>query len=283
MPGLSRSPGNGREPARRAPLARAAAGGRALDREVLPLRYQLANVLRSQILGGEWAPGARLPTEEALARRFRVSRLTVRAAKARLTREGLIRSVQGSGAYLAPREAWRGHAAAGPGVESIEDFLSLGRDMLFRIAEFRTVPNSPELADLLGNARDRFVVRISGVRLRGGRPVSHVVYHLPLAVGARVPRGALTGDPFIPQLERLAGIRVADVRQTIHAGRAGAAAARSLGLGRGAPVLVIETVYFDAGARPVEHVRSQYREEFRYSVKLPRAAGRPAVSAEGRR
>ena len=270
---------NGRRPGHGSRPARAAASG--LTRDVLPLRHQLANVLRSQILTGEWAPGSRLPTEDALARRYRVSRLTVRAAKAHLEEEGLIRSVQGSGSYLAPPEAWRPRAASDPGVESLDDFLAMGRDMLFKIREFRMTPNTREVAETLDNAGDRFVFQISGLRFRRGHPISHVVYYLPFDLGARIPPEALTGDPFIPQFEKLAGIRVADGRQTIHAGRADAVAAEHLGLRRGAPVLVIETVYFDAGGRPVEFVRTQYREDFRYSVRLRRAAAWPASSAQG--
>jgi len=281
MRGARRAAEDGRGVGGRPLRGRAAPPAAGLTREVLPLRHQLANVLRSQILTGEWAPGARLPTEDVLGQRYRVSRLTVRAAKAHLEQEGLIRSVQGSGSYLAPPESWRPHPASDPGVESIDDVLAMGRDMLFTIREFRMVRNSRAVAEKLDNAGDRFIFRISGLRFHRERPISHVVYHLPFGLGARIPPEALTGDPFIPQFEKLAGIQVADGRQTIHAGRADALAAGHLGLRRGAPVLVIETVYCDAAGRPVEFVRTQYREDFRYSVRLRRAAARSAPAGRG--
>lgn len=46
--------------------------------------------LRSAITGGEYGPGATLPTEYELAGRYKVSRDTVRRALSRLTQEGLL-------------------------------------------------------------------------------------------------------------------------------------------------------------------------------------------------
>lgn len=49
---------------------------------------------------GEIPPGQKLPSENEAARRYGVSRPTVRVAYARLAREGLIHAVQGSGWFV---------------------------------------------------------------------------------------------------------------------------------------------------------------------------------------
>ena len=238
-------------------------------RDLLPLHFQLASALRSRILGGELSPGTRLPTEHELTRRYGVSRLTVRRAKARLIGEGLLRSVQGSGTYLTPPERWKASPFA---IETIDDLLAMGRDMAatFKIREFRMVPNSAAIVEKLANPRDRFVLRMSGVRYLRGRPTSHAVYHLPFDIGARLAPELLSDEALIPQLEKLAGIRVADARQSFHAGRADRAAARHLRVRPGAPVLVVETLYVDTRRRPVELVLTQYREDFHYNARLRR-------------
>jgi len=56
-----------------------------------------ADRLRRGILRGEIAAGTDLPAERELAERLGVSRLTIRAAIARLEAEGLVRPVHGSG------------------------------------------------------------------------------------------------------------------------------------------------------------------------------------------
>lgn len=56
-----------------------------------------AGKLRSGILTGKFAPGTTLPGERELSEQLGVSRLTLRAALTRLSSEGLVQSVHGSG------------------------------------------------------------------------------------------------------------------------------------------------------------------------------------------
>lgn len=58
------------------------------------------DTLRQEILGGKFAARARFPSEEALVRRFGVSRPTVERALRELKRAGLLVSRAGSGSYL---------------------------------------------------------------------------------------------------------------------------------------------------------------------------------------
>ncbi|HET6500794.1 MAG TPA: GntR family transcriptional regulator [Amycolatopsis sp.] len=61
----------------------------------------IANQLQDRINSGEWLPGARMPTESALAAEFGVNRLTVGQALARLRRIGVVDVRQGSGTFVA--------------------------------------------------------------------------------------------------------------------------------------------------------------------------------------
>jgi DNA-binding FadR family transcriptional regulator len=81
----------GRQDVRLRPLAPA----RKLSRALIE---QLAERIRS----GRLAPGARLPTEQALTRAARVSRTVVREAVAALRAEGLVVTRQGVGAFVTP-------------------------------------------------------------------------------------------------------------------------------------------------------------------------------------
>lgn len=62
---------------------------------------EIADFLAAQIRSGDLPPGARLPTEHALAERFEVSRPVVREAISRVKADGLVHSRQGSGLYVA--------------------------------------------------------------------------------------------------------------------------------------------------------------------------------------
>jgi len=71
----------------------------------LPLYQQLAEQLSRDISGGTLEPGARLPSEPALARLHRIGRPTVRQATELLVQRGLVERRRGSGTFVrtAPR------------------------------------------------------------------------------------------------------------------------------------------------------------------------------------
>src|SRR5689334_4720882 len=66
-----------------------------------PLYAQVARDLAAHVRAGTLPSGARLPPEPALAQAYGVNRLTVREALISLTRQGLVRRVQGVGSFVA--------------------------------------------------------------------------------------------------------------------------------------------------------------------------------------
>lgn len=62
---------------------------------------EIAAFLSTRIRNGELPPGDRLPTEQALALQFAVSRPVVREAISRVKADGLVHSRQGSGLFVA--------------------------------------------------------------------------------------------------------------------------------------------------------------------------------------
>ncbi|MXN17913.1 FCD domain-containing protein [Pseudooceanicola sp. GBMRC 2024] len=71
------------------------------------LVQQVADRLRSQILDGTYAVGARLPTEAALMEGFGVSRTVIREAVATLRYIGLVEPRQGAGVFVLDHPAIR--------------------------------------------------------------------------------------------------------------------------------------------------------------------------------
>jgi GntR family transcriptional regulator, transcriptional repressor for pyruvate dehydrogenase complex len=61
---------------------------------------EVARELRNQIRLGALSPQVRLPSEHMMATQFGVSRAVIREAVARLRSEGLVKTRQGSGAYV---------------------------------------------------------------------------------------------------------------------------------------------------------------------------------------
>src|SRR5207253_6225210 len=75
---------------------------------------QVAERLRTLVVGGTLQPGSRLPNEEVLAREFGVSRATLREALRSLAAQDLIRTAKGAGG---------GSFVTLPSVEGVSSFV----------------------------------------------------------------------------------------------------------------------------------------------------------------
>lgn len=85
-----------------------------LDRST-GLSDSLASRLAAAIRAGEFAPGARLPTEKQLVERYAVSRAVVREAIARLKTDGFVETRQGAGAFVTAKPGSANFRIVAPG------------------------------------------------------------------------------------------------------------------------------------------------------------------------
>lgn len=70
----------------------------------VPPYLQLADILGSKILSGEFAPGQQLPSVERLQQEYGLARGTVRKAVRVLRDEGLVYVVTGWGTYVTEQQ-----------------------------------------------------------------------------------------------------------------------------------------------------------------------------------
>ena len=69
-----------------------------------PAYLRVKQHVLAQIQSGTWQEGEAIPGEEALARTFGVSRMTVNRAIRELSDEQIVERVQGSGTYVAQQK-----------------------------------------------------------------------------------------------------------------------------------------------------------------------------------
>jgi DNA-binding transcriptional regulator YhcF (GntR family) len=103
----------------------------------IPLYYQLENILRSKIEGGEVMPNHKLPTEQELSREYKISRATVRQALAALVSEGLLFRKQGKGTFVTEKASQTKSVKL---TGFTEDLFSEGHQAEVKIMEVRRVP-----------------------------------------------------------------------------------------------------------------------------------------------
>lgn len=131
----------------------------------VPLYYQLGEILKQRLEGGDWEPGTLFPSERELEEHFGVSRAVVRPALNLLERDGVIYRRRGSGTYVAAPK--RLVPIRGLIRSLLEDRLSDSRIAVLRI---RQQTNDQMIAGVLDVARGETVAQVTSI-LRLDKPI----------------------------------------------------------------------------------------------------------------
>ncbi|MCX5383048.1 GntR family transcriptional regulator [Streptomyces sp. NBC_00083] len=220
-----------------------------------PLYRKVAGDLRTAIAAGEYGSGARLPAEEELARRYGVSRGTVRQALASLRADGLVTSRRGA------RRVVLGGAARLQSFSELRSFArwarSLGEEPGGRTVAVEPAEATPEEAHHLQLAEGTPVFRVRRVRTLSGAPVMVERSTYPVRVGRLVAAMAVDEVSHSRQLE-LHGVLFTDAQHTIDVGHADADDAELLGCRRGDALLRERRRSTDPAGTPVEWSEDRY-------------------------
>ncbi|SON53678.1 HTH-type transcriptional repressor YvoA [Hartmannibacter diazotrophicus] len=109
-----------------------------------PIYLGLKRSIRARIEKGEWAPGARVPSENELVADFGVSRMTANRALKELAADGLIVRVKGAGSFVADR---KGHSALFEVRNIASEIAARGHDHRADVVSLAEVPATPDIAD----------------------------------------------------------------------------------------------------------------------------------------
>lgn len=245
------------------------------DRPVLPLYYRIFKTLERRIQEQRYRAGDRLPSEDALCREFRASRMTIRQALSRLEERRLVTRRRGSGTFAAGcPPAWEIRTITLHGV--LEDlFAQVEAARVSSVSIEERVP-PPDVIALLGMTREEPVCVIRRIRLLRGQPFALTVNFVSRAVGRRIRPGDLKRMPLLQVFEQRLGVRFTRAEQTVEARLADEDVAAALEGNFGDPILYVQRLMFAGGRHPVEVVRSYYRADmYRYQIHLVRRSRGP--------
>lgn len=246
-----------------------------LKKEAIPLYYQLETILRKRISSGELARGDLLPSEEALAKEYNLSRITVRQALSSLESDGLIVRKRGKGTFVSKKHTY---------LESpkftgfIEDLISMGVRTKSKILDISMVEGPQNIQEHLELEVGTQLFRIEKIRLVEGSPFSYVLNYLPPDIGQKIKKEDLIAKPLLMILEHDLGIKATEAVQSIEATIADTHVAPLLGIRVGDPLLKVERTVFDINHKPVEYVSVLYRaDKYFYTVNLKRKRSKNSV------
>lgn len=237
----------------------------------LPRYHRIYLVLREGLAEGRFPSHQPLPGEFELARRFGVSRVTLRAALGRLARDKLIVRQRGRGTFPSARPPAVPIQTNLSGL--LENLLMMGLKTAVRVIELAEIVPPADVAAALRLAAHDKVQKAIRVRSYRGAPVSHLTTFVPSEVARGFGHKALAAKPLLQLLEE-AGVVVTEAEQIISARLADPAVAPLLEVGIGSPLLAVTRTVYDQKRRPVELLRGLYPpERYEYRMHLNRAGG----------
>lgn len=232
----------------------------------LPLYKQIEGYLRELINSGEYDEGKLLPKEKGLAKRFGVSRNTVRQAMHNLVSEGLVVRKKGVGTMVAPQtittklDKWHSFT---------QEMNKKGVSLKNYFINVEHVDADTKFAKLFKIEEGRSLVRVD--RLRGDDQGPFVYF-----ISWFHPRVGLTGKEDFSQslykiLEEDYSVYPKRSNEELKAIAADEKTAERLSVNKDTPILFRERQVYDVGDRIIEYNVGFYRgDKFTYAIDIER-------------
>ncbi len=222
-----------------------------------PKYRALAKEIRRLIRSGAWPAGSQIPTELELARRFQVSRGTVRQALQILTQEGLLSREQGRGTFV---------RAPSPGVAlSLTSFAEAmrrqGKVPQTRLLAREVLPAEPLLARRLHLPPGTELLRIERLRLADGQPVCHEIRWLARDLCPDLLHEDLEQRSIHHLLIHAYHIPLTRMTHTVGIIGATEELAGLLQVPEGTPLFAVERLTYTTGDRPAVYYQARFRSD----------------------
>jgi GntR family transcriptional regulator len=243
----------------------------SLDKQgFIPLYYQIQQALLERIQRGEFAAGDLLDSEEELARRYQVSRMTARQALHGLKSRGVAISQKGRGTFVTrPKLEKNIMHLQGFTVDMRQRGMKPASRLLEQAIES---PTTEQCEKLRLSASDK-VLRLRRLRLADGIPMAVELSHIPLNAYPGLEGYDFENHSLYEVLRDRFGVRVGWADEVIEALPATAEEADLLTIPRRSSILSITRVIITTAEIPLEMACSRYRgDRYRVSIRIPTTA-----------
>jgi len=230
-------------------------GARYLDKNSHePLYRQLAKLLVSQIQGGDYQTGNRLPSERELSEVHKVSRITARQAIDLLFEDGLIFREQGRGTFVA--EPRMRHLQ---GLTSFtEDMQARGFTPHSRVLTQEVLEADEELQSTLRLSAGKRVLHLVRLRLADDHPIAIQASYISLALCSGLEAENFQDQSLFALLRSKYYLYPTWTEVDVQAVPASKEEAQLLEVRPNDPLLVIRGKTFTDSFEPIETVRTTY-------------------------
>lgn len=234
-----------------------------------PRHFQISQWLRKQIEKGVYKTDEKLPSENELAKKFDVSRVTVRRALQSLENDSMIYRCQGLGSFVSDERASHDLIKL---TDFNEDMAKAGLEASSVVKKFEMVEVSNWLAPLLNIDKESKVLQIDRLRLGNGEPVAFDTTWLPVFYGQLLDEEKLINSTIYRILEEHYEIPVTRGCYRLSAETADSNLSEVLGVEKNSPLFVIDRISYTIGNKALYYQKRYYRnDKVVYEMTLERS------------
>jgi GntR family transcriptional regulator len=235
----------------------------------IPYYIQLIDILKEKVQSEVWKPGDQIPGEQDLCELYGVSRTVVRQALLELELEGIINRRKGKGTFISLPKISEGLVQKLTGF--YQDMVERGLKPVTKVLHQNVLPANDKVARFLDISPGDQVIDILRLRFINDEPIQMVTTYIPFDMCPALASVDLTNRSLYAFLETECGIFIAKGQRYIEAVLANETEADLLGIERGAPLLMLDSISFSDSDRPIEYYHALHRgDRSRFEVELVR-------------
>ncbi len=228
-----------------------------LDRHsVVPLYYQIQQRLLEQIRSGALKAGEPVPSEQEIAARLGVSRMTARQAVKSLCHLGVAYSQRGKGTFVSRMKLEKNFRQLLSFSEEMKDRGSRPRS---KVLAFKRMLPDEDVAEALHLNPSEEVIFLRRVRIADSAPLCIEATHLPARICPDFLKTFEPSGSLYQALTELYGLQVQMADEVAEASVATAAEAKLLRVRGKSPVFRFTRTAYLHNGEPIEFVKSTYR------------------------
>lgn len=232
---------------------------------------QISDWLLTQIDNGGLKPDQKLPSENELAEKFDVSRVTVRRALQTLESDSIIYRSQGLGSFVKDNRTAQTLVKL---TDFSEDMKNAGMSASSLVISFDQVAADAKLAGILEINEGNKVFRIERLRLGDNEPLAFDVTWLPYIYGQLISKEQLTQKTIYTILEKNYEIPVIRGCYKMSAVNSDVNVAKYLEIPEGTALFLIDRISYTLGNKPIYYQKRFYRsDKVLYEMRLERKEG----------
>ncbi len=235
-----------------------------------PLYLQIQTLLERKIVAGEWKSGERVMSENEIAAKYNVSRVTARQAIEQLVAKNILYRSPGKGTFVCEHDLPYGFSTMMSFSRSLQ---AKGFSVETKVLNQGIAPASKEVAQKLVLEPDTEVVVVRRLRIVDGIPAAIHASYFSSRVFAKLLDADLTVESILEAAERIGQTTMAYSQDSLRAVPASVADAALLSVPPGTPMMELEGVVYDEQNTPCRYTKGIYRGDlFRLDVRNSRTS-----------